>query len=196
MKSLFTCLLIISSTLFAQTKLPVLIPASPEVSSILTDVSFSSSLHTGAAQTKFTFHTLKLGSFQMSISGDYFTNGVRVDEIPSRIGLGWNLNAGGYVSRVVRDEPDGSSQYLAPPSDLNQKNQTLFNYLNLATNQGYDTEWDEYSYVFNGFSGKFYVDDNGNGITIPLNNLKIKVYGHNQTSKNIEKSHRQLILPM
>ncbi len=186
MKPLFACLLFLSSTLFAQTKLPVLIPASPEVSSILTDVSFSSSLHTGAAQTNFTFHTLKLGSFQMSISADYFTNGIRVDDIPSRIGLGWNLNAGGYVSRVVRDEPDGSSTYVAPPSDLSLKNQTLYNYLNLASNQGYDTEWDEYSYSFNGYSGKFYVDDNGNGITIPLNNLKIKVYGHNQSSKNIE----------
>ena len=49
MKPLFACLLFLSSTLFPQTKLPVLIPTSPAVSSILTDVSFSSSLHTGAA---------------------------------------------------------------------------------------------------------------------------------------------------
>jgi len=170
----------------AQTKLPVIIPASPEVSSLMNDVSFSSSLYTGAAQTNFNFHTLNLGSFQMAITADYFTNGIRVDEIPSRIGLGWKLNAGGYVSRVIRDEPDGSSLYVAPPNDLTQKNLTLYNYLNMASSQGYDTEWDEYSYSFNGYSGKFYVDDNGNGITIPLNNLKIKVYGHNQTSKNIE----------
>jgi len=44
----------------------------------------------------------------MPITAEYFTNGIRVDDIPSRIGLGWNLNAGGYVSRVVRDEQDGS----------------------------------------------------------------------------------------
>lgn len=186
MRLLFTCFLFSSLAAFSQTKLPVLIPASPEVSSLLNDVSFSSSLYTGSAQTNFNFHTLKLGSFQMPITAEYFTNGIRVDDIPSRIGLGWNLNAGGYVSRVVRDEPDGSSTFLNPPANLWQKDQNLYNYLNLASGQGYDTEWDEYSYSFNGYSGRFYVDENGNGVTIPLNNLKIKVYGHNSESKYIE----------
>jgi len=170
----------------AQTKLPVVIPASPEVSSLLNDVSFSSSLNTGAAQTSFNLHTLKVGSYQMTINVDYTTNGVRVDDIPSRVGLGWTLNAGGYVSRIVHDEPDGSAPFLTPPTNLSLKNQVLYDFLNSASNAGYDTEWDEYSYSFNGYSGKFYVDNNGNGVSVPLNNLKIKVNGYNQSSKDIE----------
>jgi hypothetical protein len=74
----------------------------------------------------------------MLITGDYFTNGIRVDEIPSSVGLDWNLNAGGHVSRVVRNEPDGSSTYLAPPSDLSQKNQTLYCLEPIKTIQKFD----------------------------------------------------------
>lgn len=180
------CLLLICELSIAQTKLPAIIPASPEVSSLLTDVTFSSSLNTGAAQTNFNLHSLKVGSFQLPINVDYSTNGVRVDDIPSRVGLGWTLNAGGYVSRVVHDEPDGSAPFLTPPTNLASKNETLYNFLNYASTAGYDTEWDEYSYSFNGYSGKFYVDNNGNGITVPLNNLKIKMNGYNQSSKDIE----------
>ena len=170
----------------AQTKLPVVIPASPEVSSLLNDVSFSSSLNTGAAQTSFNLHTLKVGSYQMPINVDYTTIEIGVDDIPSRVKLGRILNAGGYVSRIVHDEPDGSAPFLTPPTNLPLKNQALYDFLNSSSNAGYDTEWDEYSYSFNGYSGKFYVDNNGNGVSVPLNNLKIKVNGYNQSSKDIE----------
>jgi hypothetical protein len=170
----------------AQTKLPVVIPASPEVSSLLNDVTFSSSLNTGAAQTSFNLHTLKVGSYQMPINVDYTTSELGVDDIPSRVNLGRTLNAGGYVSRIVHDEPDGSAPFLTPPTNFPLKNQALYDFLNSASNAGYDTEWDEYSYSFNGYSGKFYVDNNGNGVSVPLNNLKIKVNGYNQSSKDIE----------
>lgn len=33
-------------------------------------------------------------------------NGIKADELPSWVGLGWNLQAGGYVHRTVRGKPD------------------------------------------------------------------------------------------
>lgn len=42
----------------------------------------------------------------LAISLDYHAGGVKVDEIASDVGLGWSLNYGGNVSRIVRGLPD------------------------------------------------------------------------------------------
>lgn len=41
----------------------------------------------------------------------YQTKGVRVQDIASSVGLGWNLSAGGAITRVMRDEPDDQSTF-------------------------------------------------------------------------------------
>src|SRR5690606_3167371 len=40
------------------------------------------------------------------VSIDYHARGIKVEEIASRVGIGWALNAGGQITRQIRDKDD------------------------------------------------------------------------------------------
>jgi len=122
----------------------------------------------------------------------YQGGGVRVEETPSWVGLGWNLNAGGMITRVVKGLPDehenGFHNYPLYIPD---------SYLTEATSNGYfrateselpplysinnqivDAEADIFYYNFNGYSGKIIIDKSGTPIPIPYENIKIESYNN------------------
>jgi hypothetical protein len=106
-----------------------------------------------------------------NISLDYFAGGSQVAESPSILGLGWNLNAGGIITRIVRGGPDdlpstGFMYASAIPSDFR-------NYGNAYYNDSIDAEQDIFQYNFNGRSGKFVIGKNGQIALIPTSKLKI-----------------------
>ncbi len=176
---LLACLACVTQA-FAQsaTELPKLVPPSPEVASLMKAGLTSSSLHTGGASVSIPVYEVTNGSIRVPISINYSSSGIKVDEIPTRVGLGWNLSAGGMISRTIHDEPDGIYTTLTPPSDLSIHNQTLLDFLNSASCTGnFDTEPDQYSFHFPGGSGIFFVDGSGNVRCIPHNNLKITMGG-------------------
>ena len=161
--------------------LPTIIPPSPEVAQLVKVGSLSAGLHTGSANVTIPLYSLGVDKAKVDIMLSYSSNGIKLDEIPGVVGLGWNLIAGGVVSRTVHDEPDGSYPYLAPPANPFAKNQATLDYLLNATKYGdtKDTEYDEYSYSFNGMSGKFFLNPaTGDGYCIPHNTFKVKVYNH------------------
>ena len=159
-------------------QLPSIIPPSPEAASLMKAGNTSTSMHTGAASVSIPVYELEAGSLKVPISVDYFSNGIKVDDIPTRVGLGWNLNAGGMISRTIYDEPDGVWDSIAAPADLLTHNQTLLDYLTSTTGIGnFDTQPDVYSYNFPGGSGKFFIDSIGIARCIPHNNFKVAVTG-------------------
>ena len=162
--------------------LPVIIPPSPEVAQLGKVGSLSAGLHTGAANVSIPLYSLGVDKAKVDIMLSYSSNGVKVDEIPGVVGMGWNLIAGGVVSRTIHDEPDGNWPYSAPPSNPYAENQAMLTYLLDATKRGdaFDTEYDEFNYSFNGMSGKFFLNPaNGEGYCIPHNTFQVKVHNYN-----------------
>lgn len=159
--------------------LPSIIPASPEVSSIVKAGYTSTGLFTGSANINIPLYELVVGSLKIPIALGYSTNGTKLNEIPSRVGLNWSLVAGGMISRTIHDEEDGgqSTIQLPPPANINDYNQALLNYVNQATLEHYDTEADEYSFSVNGLSGKFFFDANGIIRLADHSNVKITKSG-------------------
>ena len=45
-------------------------------------------------------------------------NGLRVDEVASNVGQGWNLIAGGVITRMQIGEPDDQKPYLPPGAEI------------------------------------------------------------------------------
>src|SRR5215813_3420602 len=88
-------LLLISTITFSQTndpKLPNILPASPEASAITKNGQMSVGMFSGIAQAAIPLYEIKMKGFSLPIGLNYSGNGLKVDEIPSRVGLGWILN--------------------------------------------------------------------------------------------------------
>lgn len=126
-------------------------------------------------------YTIDGGEVSIPISLSYHASGIKVEEIASNVGLGWNLSAGGSVTRQVRGLPDESSQGYN--NSRTWVNQFLYGTMTAEGRQDFlssvrlgqvDTESDLYYYNLpNGASGKFFMDNNGVYLTVPRSNVVI-----------------------
>lgn len=117
---------------------------------------------------------------ELPISLNYSSNGLKVDEMPTKTGMSWVLNAGGVITRTVYDKPDEmyARAGAPPPGDLSTSSSTDLTvpaWLENIVANHLDTQFDEYNFNFNGYSGKFIVDLNNNPVQIPYSNLKIEL---------------------
>lgn len=109
------------------------IPPSPEVASLMKYIDFPVSYFTGQPDINIPIYTLTEGELTIPISISYHGGGIKVNEHPGIIGMGWTLIAGGSVSRTVYGLPDemysniGTVNELRGIFRLNNKDKTLRN---------------------------------------------------------------------
>ena len=60
---------------------------------------------TGLPLIEIPIYTLHEKNITVPISLTYHASGIKPDEHPGWVGLNWNLNAGGAITRVVKDLP-------------------------------------------------------------------------------------------
>lgn len=80
--------------------------ASPEVAAFQKISFLPINLYTGKPDIDIALYTIKTGEIEVPISLKYDIGGNKVDDIASNAGWGWSLNAGGNVTRVIRDIDD------------------------------------------------------------------------------------------
>ncbi|WP_037361224.1 DUF5977 domain-containing protein [Asinibacterium sp. OR53] len=154
-------------------------PPSPEAAALGKSGTVPVGLFTGTPNIGIELYRLKTKNLELPITLNYSSNGIKVDEIPSRVGMSWVLNAGGVVTRTIYDKPDDKyARAGAPPStDFNAQSPdpNLVSWVENISAGQQDTQFDEYSFSFNGYSGKFIIDLNNNPVLIPYSNLKVEV---------------------
>lgn len=156
--------------------LPSSIGPTPEASALIKGSNLNVGLHTGTANVSIPLMSLKIDDFQWPIALNYSTNGFRVTEIPSMVGLGWNLSGVGIITRTVMDLPDE----LRTPYYSNNYSQHNFITPNYQVidymDHGYaDKQSDIFSFNIGGVSGKFILDENLQPKTLAQYNLKIEI---------------------
>jgi YD repeat-containing protein len=62
--------------------------------------------HTGVPEISVPIFTVQEGDLSVPISLAYHSNGIKVDEVASHVGLGWSLIAGGSIARTIMGGPD------------------------------------------------------------------------------------------
>lgn len=122
------------------------------------------------------FHTRNLS---VPITLNYSSNGIKVDELGSTVGLGWSLIVGGVISCIVRDLPDNNRNQYLPDEIIHRPNgihstEALAYFNNAANNADIDTETDLFMFNFNGHSGKFVFDNDHKIVMIPKQDIKIE----------------------
>lgn len=63
-------------------------------------------LSTGTAHVSIPVYTMVRGGVAVPVSLEYDAKGLRIGEIEGLVGSGWQLNAGGAITRNLRDLPD------------------------------------------------------------------------------------------
>lgn len=80
--------------------------SSPEVASFQKINFLPLNLYTGKPDIEIPLYIIKTGDIEVPITLKYDIGGNKVDDIASNVGWGWLLNAGGNITRVVRDIDD------------------------------------------------------------------------------------------
>jgi hypothetical protein len=91
----------------------------------------------------------------VDVSLSYNSFGHRVQDVAGSVGLGWNLVAGGVITRVVKGEPDNLTG----------------GFCNVPGNED---EPDMYTFSIMGMTGKFVLAKNGTPLIMPFQDLIIK----------------------
>lgn len=139
------------------------------------------SLSTGVPNINIPLYTAVSGELEVPVAINYHASGIKVDQKASWVGLGWNLTAGGAITRTVRGSADeGNRGYIKYPFYEEAEFNPAVDYYEMEEMlQGFvDTEPDEFQYNFLGYSGRF-IFRHSTGTTnpviqlIPHNDLKI-----------------------
>ena len=140
-----------------------ILPPAPNAASIIKYGGITINKNNGAPNVNIPITSISSKKLTTAISLGYTSTGIKVDEIASRVGMGWALLAGGVITRTVRGNPDDLCTRLAPyaPVGFNMSTYTFMN--RIATSDdygGFDSEPDLFNYNFNGNSGSFLFDNN------------------------------------
>ncbi|WP_418637461.1 hypothetical protein [Winogradskyella sp.] len=163
-------------------KLPDFVPPSPTAFSLgkYGDIPVNES--TGMANINIPLYTFSTPNLSLPIGLSYTTSGVKVGQIASWVGMGWNLNAGGVITRNIRGLPDEDATRSFPSySGLTSINTTQTYYdiiYNIANKTSYDYASDIYNFNIDGFSGSFFLDATMTPVLIKKEaELKIEIIG-------------------
>ncbi|MFT3824231.1 MAG: hypothetical protein QM731_09935 [Chitinophagaceae bacterium] len=165
-------------------------PPSPEVAALGKYIDMPVGYSAGTANINVPIYTIKSGSLELPLSLNYHTGGIKVEEAATWTGLGWNLSAGGSVSRTVRGQPDDFNatngymyttktvKYILGLPRTGAEYQELM--YNQANNGSLDIEPDMYVFSAMNYSGKFfYNQDSARFITVPYQRIKIEHHTDN-----------------
>lgn len=85
--------------------------ATPEVSAMQKHNFNSVNLYTGKINLSIPIYEIKTGNIVVPIELTYNSGGIKVDEVATSVGIGWNLSAGGSVLRTIKDLEDNDVEF-------------------------------------------------------------------------------------
>lgn len=161
-------------------QLPEVVLPTPESSALFKYMDYPVSHSTGVANISVPLYTIKQGDIEVPVSLQYHSSGRKVYDETGAIGLGWTLVAGGRISRTIYGEPDDNDYVIKFPvpwkyaEDINASTLADSRFLQGVVGPqsaypitNYDTEYDVFSYMASGISGKFILRDENN-IKVPV----------------------------
>jgi hypothetical protein len=141
-------------------------------------------ISTGVPEINIPIYTNADNYINLNLS--YHGGGIKNSERASSVGLGWILEGGGLVTRIVRGLPDDNSngylnmstskfQFLQKELNENYTTQELDDFSTSVEGNYTDPSPDIFFFKFNGYQGKFFIDRNKKVHSIEKSNLKFAV---------------------
>jgi YD repeat-containing protein len=174
-------------------KMVDVLPPAPNAAAMARYGGLAVNKNAGTPNVSIPLYALKGKKLAAELRLSYASNGIRVDEIASRAGMGFVLQGGGVITRTVRGWADETHTRRLPwaPIDLNWG---TFNYMKALADAtfygGDDGEPDLFTYSYPGASGSFVLDHNMSVVQVPFKNQKI-VYNFNGTDWHFKITNDQ-----
>jgi hypothetical protein len=92
----------------------------------------------GAVQANIPITNITSGSISLGVSLNYYSSGVHVKDLEGNAGMGWQLNAGGAITRELRGYPDDQTDGTIDGWLLNSSG-TYVNGFSIANDNSYST---------------------------------------------------------
>ncbi|WP_109437141.1 hypothetical protein [Aquimarina sp. AU119] len=155
--------------------LPQVAPLSPEAFAFQRYGDVKVNMFVGKPNINVPIYNIQGKEMNIPINLTYDAGGIKVEQLATWVGLGWNLNAGGIVTRVVNGRPDGSgslnienirselNQIQSHPSmhgvyDTREALNVRRNIISSYEKDRIDLEADVFKFSVNGFSGTVGID--------------------------------------
>jgi YD repeat-containing protein len=91
---------------FFQTGVQPEIPPLPESTVFRNYTGYTPSLNTGAINVPISLYEITVNNFTLPLSLQYYTTGIKVEDVADPVGYGWSLNPGLRITRTIRGRPD------------------------------------------------------------------------------------------
>lgn len=173
----------------------VQIPNSPEARAFAKYGNSDVSLHTGTPNINIPLYTIKGREMDLPVNLTYDASGIKVEQLATWVGLGWNLNLGGRITRMTNgladDYIDGAYQSMNNPAISNtvadylantsltfsseQAVRDYFNFLNDINKNLIDTQPDIYQVSAPGLNTTIVLDPQDNNEPKSLDNPRIRI---------------------
>ena len=156
-----------------------LIAPTPDVVAFVKNGLTPVTLYTGLPNVSIPIIDLKSTKLHLPIVLSYNYNGYQPNQDASWIGMGWNVEAGGVITRIVKGLYDEKANNVTSHWDDYANVGDLINnseFMQFAGNGQADTEPDLYMFNFNGRSGKFILIGD-NAFLFPYQDIIIKRVG-------------------
>ncbi|WP_442787959.1 RHS repeat domain-containing protein [Flavobacterium suncheonense] len=165
-KSIVACFFMLKifgqSQTVSEINMPNYVMPSPQGFEMMKYGSVPTDESTGRISPSIPIYTYNVGGLNLPISINYSGIGVKVEQKASWTGVNWILNAGGMITRTVRDLPDETDKERVFYSYEELQNLLVNGKLpeELAqrvalSKEFYDSEGDEFHFNFQNYSGSF-----------------------------------------
>lgn len=166
-------------------QVPIKNVPSPEIAGLGEYGKIPVSLYTGIPDISIPLYELKAGKYSLALSASYHLASVKPHSQSGCLGLGWNLIAGGYITRSVRGMYDEKCHaggyapgYYAHASKLKSMSNEQFKeetkHIQDMENKYYELTADEFSFNFCGYSGNFYYVGDGEWQVVSEQDIRVE----------------------
>lgn len=166
---------------------PVYNVPSPDIATLGTYGTVPVSLFTGTPDISVPLYDLRVGNYTFPITATYHTGTVKPHTQPGIIGLGWSLRSDGYISRTVHGVYDEKQcrqyvhGYYGHAKEMKGMTQECFKRIirDSTRTDGVSHAWyelapDEFSFDFCGYSGRFYLNEDGGWTVVSDKDIKLE----------------------
>ncbi len=166
---------------------PIYNVPSPDIASLGTYGTVPVSLFTGTPDISIPLYDLCAGNYTFPITATYHTGTVKPHAQPGIIGQGWSLHTDGYISRTVHGVYDEKQcrqyihGYYGHAKEVKGMTYERFKQIirDSTRTDGLSHAWyelapDEFSFDFCGYSGRFYLNENGGWTVMSDKDIKLE----------------------